>query len=264
MTKVLLGSDYHLEFFKGRNQYVPKFIGENVLVLAGDIQMGLTEDAWFTDLLEFRDVIYCCGNHEFYHEDLINLQYVYMPIWAARINEYAEKRGFKYKLHALQNQSVEIGNAKFIGATLWTDFNKNDNLIKLMASKGMNDYWMIKYGNRTDLTPNDIYNEHIRSLAYIEEELTKPTGKKIVLVTHHQLSYQAVHEQYRNPRDSDFNYLFYSDLEHILEKCDYALAGHTHNSFDFQVGKCRVVVNPRGYKHQLNLEFKDDLLIDIV
>ena len=64
MIKINLQSDLHLEFFKYA-LYTPKFAGEDVLILAGDIQMGLHNEDWFVELLRFRDVFYLLGNHEF-------------------------------------------------------------------------------------------------------------------------------------------------------------------------------------------------------
>lgn len=40
---------------------------------------------------------------------------------------------------------------------------------------------------------------------------------------------------------------FASDLSELMANVDLWLHGHVHDSFDYQVGCCRVVANPCGY-----------------
>ena len=49
--------------------------------------------------------------------------------------------------------------------------------------------------------------------------------------------------------DNYSNAYFFSNLDHILEKCGPALwiHGHTHKANDKIIGKTSVVINPRGY-----------------
>lgn len=258
--KIQVCSDIHLEFFKGKNLFVPKFLGEDVLVLAGDIQVGLSEEHWFSNLLEHRDVIAICGNHEFYNNDL-SYMYSGMPLFQARVNELAEVKGYIHKFYYLQDQTLELGDVKFICSTLWTDFKKDNPIVKMIAARGMTDYHVIK-NNGFRLTPDDIYAEHVRSVKFIEDELNKPTYKKKVVITHHQPSYNSVAPMYRTLRDAQFNNLYFSDLDHLVEKCDLWCAGHTHESLDYTIGNGRVVCNPRGYIHEVNKNFKD-VLIDV-
>ena len=48
---------------------------------------------------------------------------------------------------------------------------------------------------------------------------------------------------------SPLNACFVSDLESLVERSGAALwiHGHTHDSFDYPLGKTRVLANPRGY-----------------
>jgi hypothetical protein len=49
-------------------------------------------------------------------------------------------------------------------------------------------------------------------------------------------------------RASDItNSAFVSDLTELVKKANFWFHGHCHDSFDYQVGACRVVANPRGY-----------------
>lgn len=38
-----------------------------------------------------------------------------------------------------------------------------------------------------------------------------------------------------------------SDLGELLDGADLWIHGHVHDSFDYQVSRCRVVANPAGY-----------------
>ena len=261
MVKINEQSDLHLEFDK-RNKYVPTFLGEDVLILAGDIQVGLEDTMypWFADLLETREVIYVLGNHEFYNQDFYDILNG-LPFFEARVNELAEKRGFTHKLHCLQNGVYETDDAKFIAATMWTDFGKDNPLVKLAGIQGMNDFRIISVGKDV-LTPAVVMAEHQTSRKFVEDELAKPTNKKKIVITHHQPSYQSVHEQYRNKRDELFNYLYYSDLDELVAKTDAWFAGHTHVSLDYKIENARVICNPRGYNSPsyLNKDFKDQLI----
>jgi hypothetical protein len=53
------------------------------------------------------------GNHEFYGQKI--------PKLIDEIKEVAQGSN----VHVLENQSVEIGDVVFLGATLWTDFRLN-------------------------------------------------------------------------------------------------------------------------------------------
>jgi Icc-related predicted phosphoesterase len=65
-------------------------------------------------------------------------------------------------------------------------------------------------------------------------------------MTHHAPTYLSIVPGYR---DSQLNYLYCSNLEDLIFETqpDVWVHGHTHASVDYDVGKTRVVTNPRGY-----------------
>jgi Icc-related predicted phosphoesterase len=65
-----------------------------------------------------------------------------------------------------------------------------------------------------------------------------------VVLTHHAPHPGSVHERFAG---SIINGAFISDLTELVEQADLWLHGHAHDSFDYRVGRCRVVCNPRGY-----------------
>ena len=72
--------------------------------------------------------------------------------------------------------------------------------------------------------------------------------KKIVVIGHHTPSHTSCHPRYKD--DQVMNGGYHSDLsEFILDRPGIKLwtHGHTHEVFDYMIGSCRVVCNPRGY-----------------
>lgn len=92
--KIHLLADLHLEF-------APVVIPDaDVIVLAGDIDIGVRGIEWalyhFTD----RPVIYVLGNHEFYRHDILELKQT--------INRMAEGTNVR----VLENTAVEIAKSR--------------------------------------------------------------------------------------------------------------------------------------------------------
>lgn len=257
--RINLQSDLHLEFDK-KSLYQPKYLGEDVLVLAGDIQVGLHRDKWFMDLLKHRHIVYVFGNHEYYgHQNFYALN-TRAKVWADRINKVAGEMGYVHKLYILQNESVVINDTLFIGATLWTNYNNADNAVMEIAPRLINDHAQINGRSFQPITVQELLFEHKRSVSYIMRQLmSNSLGNKLktVVVTHHLPSKQSVHERYLSGESlwaEQMNYLFYSDLEEIVKHANVWLHGHTHDSAEYTVGDTIVRCNPRGYPRRGEFE----------
>jgi calcineurin-like phosphoesterase family protein len=87
-------------------------------------------------------------------------------------------------------------------------------------------------------------SDHEQSRRWIEDQLALPYAGKTVVVTHHGPSARSIHPRYLG---EPVNAAFVSELDGLVEKADLWLHGHVHDSFDYMVGDCRVVANPRGY-----------------
>jgi len=101
----------------------------DVIVLAADIANGTDGVAWAQESYGmWKPIIYICGNHEFYGNDIS----VTKEIAAAAADT---------NIHFLDNGSIVIDGVRFIGSTLWANFNNWSNLraINFLHSK-MNDY----------------------------------------------------------------------------------------------------------------------------
>ena len=83
-----------------------------------------------------------------------------------------------------------------------------------------------------------------RSRAFIEDELTRLDPARTVVVTHHAPSRRSTQQ-----KGEDWDHLYGSNLDALIEDCGPALwiHGHVHDSFDYQIGSTRVLCNPRGY-----------------
>ena len=95
-------------------------------------------------------------------------------------------------------------------------------------------------------------SDHELSRAWLEHELAQPFDGKTVVLTHHAPHPLSVHPRYLSMDSLATNAAFVSDLTPLLEKADLWCHGHVHDSFDYQVGRCRVVANPLGYARTRN------------
>ncbi len=206
----------------------------DVLVLAGDI--GHASEA--VEL--FRDwpvpVLYVAGNHE-----------AYSGTWESVLDELTDAaRGTSVRF--LERDCVDFWGVRFLGCTLWTDYRLRSNYTQgqLMenAQRSLNDHRLIRTREGGLFSTAHALREHERSRAWLLDELSRPYDGKTVVVTHHGPHPLSIHSKYAGDMTSA---AFASDLSELLPGVDLWLHGHVHDSFDYTVGRCRVVANPRGY-----------------
>lgn len=261
MTKLRVMSDLHLEF--APLQLEP--CGEDVLVLAGDIGVGLDGAAWAVEQGVHLGVpvVYVSGNHEFY-----NGQRSTMPMTRAALLSLSDNSDgiFTY----LDWGTAVVAGVRFIGGTLWTDFElfKTPHLSMRIAEKGLNDFrGAIRTAGYERWTALDSAQEHSLCRVAIERECEKHRSgvEPIVVVTHHAPSFHSVADQWKGDALSP---CFASHLDETVIKSGAKawVHGHTHHSFDYRLGSTRVFANPRGYHHRgrnENAAFDDKLLITV-
>lgn len=216
---------------------------DRVLVLAGDIDMDRRAcDFALRYQHAFRAVIQVLGNHEYYRGGSPNRlpQKLALQIQAAGADN----------VHLLDGDSVDVGALRFIGATLWTDFNSGDPAAKREARERMNDFRRIRCGTPTTpyaqrFSPTYACALHRRARDYIESAIDQAhrDGQVAVVVTHHA---PYVPEARDEPL---LAFSYGSDLRGLIERTAPALwvHGHTHESVDTLIGSTRVISNPRGY-----------------
>ena len=208
----------------------------------------------------FGHVLYVAGNHEHYHGDFSSTHRI-----------FRDRLGYLRNLHVLDKETFTLGEVLFVGGTLWTDMNKEDPQTLLSIRGYMNDFRcvdnsvrMVNYrdydsdngGNFTmkqrvgRFTPEDSVEDHKAMLQLVRDTTAQNPTTKIVVVGHHAPSKMSTHPRYKD--EIMVNGAYSSDLsEMMLDNRNIKLwtHGHTHEPFDYMIGSCRVVCNPRGYIH---------------
>ena len=257
MPRIHVLSDLHVEFSRFD---VPLDVVADVTVLAGDTWTRARVCPW-PDAEEVfgRPVVMVLGNHDYYGSTLAEL-----------VEMRATARERRVKL--LECETATIAGVRFLGTTLWTDYRLHaaaDDLERDLhmraCERALLDFKMIRSGpaEPTRLTANLFADLHARSLAWLERELSSPFDGPTVVVTHHGPDHACSHPAYRRDILSS---AFVSDLAGFIERWqpDLWLSGHTHYATQFNVGRTRVVSNPRGYVGREILEgFDPRLVIEI-
>jgi len=235
--RIQLASDLHLEFlarqFPGERLIKPAHQAD-VLVLAGDIGLGSSAVDLFKDWPV--PVLYVAGNHEGYHE-----------CWE-EVKEEIRNKTQKTSVRFLEREVADFGGVRFLGCTLWTDYcllgAQTQSQAMENAQRCLHDHRVIRTSDGERFAASDALRDHERSRAWLHEELSRPYDGKTAVVTHHAPHPLSVHPRYAGDIT---NAAFSSDLSELVQKATYWFHGHTHDSFDYVVGDCRVVANPRGY-----------------
>ncbi len=249
--KLHILSDLHLEF----STFESPETDADTIILAGDIGKGRIGIDWAREAFPNKKIVYVPGNHEFYG--------YHRPETLAMMRDAAQKVG----IHLLDDDELVIGNVRFLGCTLWTDFLLFGEAKQITAmSDGqlcLNDFRVIREETKKPFTPARSIELHKKSLAWIKTKLDEPFDGNTVVVTHHLPSKQSVVARFK---DSLLSACFASELDYLFGKMDLWIHGHTHDNLDYEVNGTRVICNPRGYvtyRGQENDDFIPNLVIEI-
>lgn len=253
-------SDLHLEFGEA---FTPAIPDADVCIVAGDILTRGPENslAWLTRTCAPLQMpaVFTAGNHEFFGGSF-------------GFDMALERaRGLRLPgTHFLDDSVAVIHGVRFVGCTLWTDFELDGagardvawamhNVSGLLADFGGS---IQDFSDPTGkLTTQRTKVMHERSRTFIRETLAEPFDGPTVVVTHHAPHRGSLHPRYAgNPANPGF----VSDLEGLIlaGKPDLWVHGHVHDSYDYRVGRTRVICNPKGYGAE-NLAFKPSLVVEI-
>ena len=273
--KIAVVSDIHLEFgdldFENTK-------GAEVLILSGDICVAndldhnnIVSDVTYRSTRyhnffercceRFPHVIYVLGNHEHYHGD-----------YADTLEHMRSVLAHLPNLYIMEKESRVIGDTTFVAGTLWTDMNQEDPHTLAHMRGYMNDFRIIsdsraevnfkdqdgKFRTRVGKwTPEASVVDHKAMKGVIRETVEADPRARYVVVGHHAPSRLSTKPRYQ--KDVVVNGGYSSSLdEFILDHPQIKLwtHGHTHDVFDYMIGSCRIVCNPRGYaghEEQANL-----------
>lgn len=265
ILKLRIMSDLHLEF---EDFTIPSLPDDSStrLILAGDIGVIASPARLIAFLrracAQFHSVYYVFGNHEFYNGGTLNVTFDQC------VRSFGQLDGLD-NLHLMENTTIIDEDVAFIGATLWTNFDNNP--VTMMAARTyMYDYTTVKFYDLSIdqyrlLHPDDVVRQFEFSKHYIMSETKKhkAAGRRVVVITHHGVSYQSVGKQYAG---DPMNSAFVSALDYDIEDAapNLLIHGHVHSPFDYNIGETRVLVNPRGYPGpEREAGFNPHLLVEV-
>ena len=241
--------------------------GADVLVLAGDI--GSYQGGSALARLDVPDfglqrfanwpcpVIFVPGNHEY---DGLEFSVAH-----ERLQEVCHRLGFIW----LEREVVFLQGVRFVGCTLWTDFDAPTSQLALTSAVSFGlqlkardkafraaNYALRKNHALKDGQPmlaDAIRELGLQSQAWLRDALAasnapalpvNAVAQKTVVITHFAPSLQSADPRYGiNPGTAGFC----NALDDLLPHAQLWLHGHLHCPVDYRLHGCRVVANPLGY-----------------
>ena len=259
--RLLILSDLHLEQWGGIQPEIDLAVSRpDVVVLAGDIHNGAKAIPWAAMTFAGIPVLYVHGNHEAYGHKL-----------EGTIRELEQACQQTDHVRLLHCNEWHLGNIRFLGATLWTDFklfgDERRDIAMDAVQNDINDYHRIRLENRgfQKMRPTDTARFHSEQRDWIRKKLDEPFEGKTVVITHMAPSMRSVPEEYMADIVST---AYASNLDALVESADLWIHGHMHTSCDYTIGQCRIICNPRGYHlsngRGENRDFDPNCIVEIL
>ena len=264
--KLYVLSDLHVEF----SPFTPDpdtVKAADVIILAGDIYLGVKGIAWARKAFGDKPVVYVAGNHEFYGHH-----------WDKLLDQLRDEAR-SHDVHFLETDSVTIDGVRFLGATLWTDFQFFGMSRRSQAMREVERH-LVDY---SDIKAETIQPELVSAILGTQDGKKGPVrwSRKLTAVhslARHQASLTWLKSQllgasesvnaastvvvsHHYPHKNSTASVYADDLvtagygSHLpidmITQADLWIHGHTHDSFAYRVHykdrSVRVVCNPRGY-----------------
>ncbi|MAX81778.1 MAG: phosphoesterase [Crocinitomicaceae bacterium] len=247
--RIQIISDIHLEF----GHDLLSFEKADIVVLAGDVHLGVKGIEWIKKTITNQPVIYILGNHEYYKGSY--------PKTLKKIKALAENTN----IHVLENDAIEIDEIKFHGATLWTNFSLfgNPKTYGMICQDKMNDYKLIRRDpSYSKLRTLDTFSIHNQSIKWLTNSLMESNSKYNIVVTHHAPSIQSIPEVFK---EDPMSAAYASNLEELIltSKPDYWIHGHIHTPVRYAIGETTVICNPHGYLSEPYNGYEKELFIEL-
>ena len=279
--KVQLLSDLHLEAHPHWTPHPAP--GADVLVLAGDIgsyqsgsQLSDTDFGLgrFSPLQGWpTPVLFVPGNHEYDAQDFDQAH--------ARLRATCDRLGLTW----LERETVVLQGVRFVGTTLWTDFDAlatstprpgkpspgqaNVNALTQQLKAREKAFRAANYYlKKTQTTRGGVpmLAEQVRELGlecqrWLRAALAPPYAGPTVVITHFAPSLRSADPRYGHvPGTAGFC----NALDDLLPWAQLWLHGHLHAPSDYVHQGCRVVANPLGYaRKNEQAAFKGQLILEV-
>ncbi len=252
-------SDLHNEF----QRFVPPLtVGKiDLVVLAGDIDIGIRGIEWAADTFERIPVVYVSGNHEFYSPGGRSVREI-----AREMQDLASWHG----IDLLNPGVAEIGGWRIIGGTFWADFDLygEDQRAFTMdyARRELNDFRLIwteePDGGKRRFQPADARRLHLQDRDFLFTEIQKGDPARTVVVTHFVPTRQAIEHRYQGDLLAP---VFVTELDAAIESSGVAawIFGHHHSCWNFRLGSTQMISNQRGYPNEGVKGFDPGMVIEL-
>jgi len=247
--KIQIISDLHQEF--GVSEL--SFGNADLVILAGDINLGTKGIEWIKENVPDKPVIYVLGNHEYYKGTYPNTLHKIME--ASRGSNVC----------VLENDHIDFGGIRFHGATLWTDFSLFGNPVEygIICQAKMNDYKLIRRDpSYSKLRTIDTFKIHQVSKKWLGKSLEESKAYKNVVISHHAPSIKSIPQEYQNDPVAS---AYASDLEDVILKYKpaYWVHGHIHTPVRYRVDETEIICNPHGYINEKYNGYNKKLVIEV-
>jgi len=236
--KVLAVSDLHFEFHADHGKsFIESLPPADIISLAGDISNaeGIVDALkMFGD--KYAQIVFVKGNHELYGSSF----------------EEVEKKLKVFEgtnVHVLENSHITIDGQRFIGCSLWFDWQPDNYLYHSY----MNDFSQIKNFAR------DVYDRNAESKKYLNSNLAAGD----FLLIHYFPSEKCILPRWKR---NNLNRFFLSDIEKLIldEQPVITHYGHGHDSNEFILGESKMICNPFGYHgYEVNKSFDYNKIVEL-
>lgn len=230
MTEIFAISDLHTEE-KIHEVMVPN--NADVIVIAGDI---VHQEIAFNHFAQFdKPVIAVAGNHDYWGRDITDGVTALRAIAASYPN-----------VHVLENETLILGDLRFIGSTFWTSYGELHPRLVVEAANYLSDFariradaWLADKQNleflQEKITQIDVearrvpaiehflptveeilarqrfhpiigYALHQKAVDFISTELASAFKGKTIVVTHHPPTWECIRIQYLGSKEVDPNF----------------------------------------------------------
>jgi predicted phosphodiesterase len=250
---------------------IGSYQAHSALSAAGDSDFGLQrfspKHGWPTP------VLYVPGNHEYDGLDFDETH--------ARLQETCARLGISW----LEREVLQLGGVRFVGTTLWTDFDAlgplagqtlpdpastqfpahfhhpNSPYTRQLKARDKAFRAANHYLRKTMTTrrgepwlAEGLREQALQCQNWLSQALRAPFDGSTVVVTHFAPSLHSADPRYgRVPGTAGFC----NALDHLLPQAQLWLHGHLHCPSDYTHNGCRVVANPLGYaRKNEQLQFK--------
>ncbi|MBU2803128.1 metallophosphoesterase [Acidithiobacillus caldus] len=219
---------------------------ESILVLAGDYGSPKKLADWLKLAAgSFLHTVVILGNHDYWGMSVERAP----EKWRESLANHLPESIFS-RVTLLERDTVDVAGIRFIGTTLWSDFDEGDPWALRAAQETMQDHKRIRARCGTKrFLPQDALRWHRDTRRWLEGAMAEPWGGPKVVLTHHAPSWASLHPHFRA---DDLAGAYASRLDETIRTAAQSgvclwVHGHTHHAVDYVQDGVRILSNPFGY-----------------